>query len=90
MRLVSRQFAPTLCFALILCICSFANAQTANITPLIKAWKVADTSQTRIAETTYAPLRLKNNPNKYKDHQKVVAEFKDYLKKNQNDRLQAR
>lgn len=65
-------------------------AQSESIFPLIKAWEVADTNQTRIAELTYAPLRIKNNPSQYINNQKIVAEFENYLKKKPDDRLQAR
>lgn len=65
-------------------------AQSVDIAPFIKAWQVTDTSQTRIAEAIYTPLRVKNNPNEYSNHQKVVAELENYLKKKPNDRLRAR
>ncbi len=84
------RFGIQICFTLLMLWPSILKAQSVNIAPLIKAWEVSDTSQTRIAEATYVPLRLKNNPNQYHLQQKTVAEFESYLKKNPNDRLRAR
>ena len=63
---------------------SHATAQSALITPYIKAWKVADTSQTHQAENTYSILKKKKDVAEYRH---IVKQMYAYLKKNPDDRL---
>ncbi|SFH36898.1 helix-turn-helix transcriptional regulator [Pedobacter insulae] len=80
------------CYLLfILFLLSFtAQSQDKRIAPYIKAWKVSDTSQTRLAEETYAPYRKVRDRKNLPRDQKLVAELYQYLRNHPNDRLHVR
>lgn len=63
------------------------HAQEPNIDPLIKAWSVSDTSQTRQAEKTYQTLKDYKDSGKYKQ---VLSKLYAYLDRHADDRLRAR
>ncbi|TCC89348.1 hypothetical protein EZ428_16770 [Pedobacter frigiditerrae] len=76
-----------LSLSLLLCVlfCGFKlKAQSKLIAPYIKAWEVADTSQTHQAEKTYSLLKKNRNVAGY--HQ-IINEMYAYLKDNPDDRL---
>ena len=67
--------------------CLFATAQQLSIEPLLKAWRVSDTSQTHRAEETYARLKTDRN---YAKYQQEVREIEKYLTRHPDDRLAVR
>jgi DNA-binding CsgD family transcriptional regulator len=72
--------------ALLLFNCAGVNAQDADITPLIKAWVISDTSQTRkYLETLQFYYRQPEAVRK-----KVIQKMHAYLDKHANTRLQVR
>ena len=72
--------------ALLLCICAGVSAQDADIAPLIKAWEVSDTSQTRkyLESVEY----YYQQPDAVR--KKLIQELHVYLDKHVNTRLQVR
>lgn len=65
-------------------------SQNINVKPYINAFKVSDTSQTRLAEEMYAPFRKVNDKQNLPKHQKIVDELYRYLNNHPDDRLEAR
>lgn len=74
-------------FFLFHCLLSRGLAQEVDIKPFIKAWSIADTSQTHKAEETYSYLKKKHNVGEF--HQ-IVNQSYAYLKNNPDERLWVR
>lgn len=62
-------------------------AQNMSSEELIKKWNTKDVFQTVEAEKTYSDLKLNYNSTNYK---KIVSEIKNFLKENDNPRIEVR
>lgn len=67
--------------------CLFATAQQVPIEPLIKTWRISDTSQTHRAEETYEQMKRLKKPEL---HRQSIKALYDYLSENPDDRLKVR
>lgn len=73
---------------LLLAICCFkSKAQQGQVKEFIKAWRIADTSQTHEAEKTYKKIKTDFSLEKCRQ---MIKELYAYVAKNPDDRLQIR